>query len=127
MSLSSTCIKQGQRLSPKTEFKKGSIPWNKGLKGFGRWSKKSMKGSENPSWKGDSVGYFGLHLWVNRHLGKPQKCEFCEKVSGRFVWANKSKKYKRDMHDWIRLCYSCHHRYDQIWVNRDRDQGGRFI
>lgn len=27
-----TEIKIGQRLSPKTEFKKGMIPWNKGMK-----------------------------------------------------------------------------------------------
>lgn len=36
----STEIKQGQRLSKKTEFKKGVTPWNKGTKGVMKaWNK----------------------------------------------------------------------------------------
>lgn len=44
----------GQRRSPATEFKKGLIPWNKGLKGW-------KAGEQNGNWKGgkshDGYGY----------------------------------------------------------------------
>ena len=66
---------------------------------------------KNGNWKGDSVGYFGLHLWIRRKLGKPTKCEHCGKdnLSGKKIhWANISGKYKREISDWIRLCAKCH-------------------
>jgi hypothetical protein len=67
-------------------------------------------------WKGDDVGYQGLHTWVRKHLGRPNTCEFCGKtgLSGKFIqWANKSHKYLRDKTDWLRLCGSCHKFYDK--------------
>ena len=85
-------IKKGQRLSPKTEFKKGNIPWN---------------------WKGDNVGYKCLHDWVKKRLGKPQCCDFClTTIKRKYEWANKSGNYKRELSDWIRLCTPCHRKYD---------------
>ncbi len=30
-------------------------------------------GTAHYKWKGDSVGYSGLHLWVTKALGKPKK------------------------------------------------------
>jgi hypothetical protein len=54
-----TEIKSGQRLSPRTEFKKDLPPWNKGRKWpqeikdkFSRARKGRFFGSENPFWKG---------------------------------------------------------------------------
>ena len=68
---------------------------------------------KSPSWKGDNVGYFGLHSWVIRKLDRPKKCENCKTTKAkRFEWANKSGLYKRDLTDWIRLCTSCHRKYD---------------
>ena len=67
------------------------------------------------SWKGDKVGYSGLHRWVPKKLGKPDTCEHCKRtgLSGNAIhWANRSGKYKRSMSDWIRLCSSCHRKYD---------------
>lgn len=65
------------------------------------------------NWKGDEVGYTGLHMWVVRKLGAPSKCEHCETSSAKkFEWANKSQQYKRNLEDWIRLCTSCHRKYD---------------
>ena len=73
-------------------------------------------GADNHEWKGDKVGYVPLHLWVRRHRGNPTKCEHCDRdgVTGRFIhWANKSRLYKRDLDDWIRLCAKCHYKYDR--------------
>jgi hypothetical protein len=73
-------------------------------------------GEKAAHWKGDKVGYLGLHQWINKIMGKPKQCEKC----GRIVenqpkaihWANKSHQYKRDKNDWMRLCCSCHKKYD---------------
>lgn len=65
------------------------------------------------AWKGDNVGREALHNWVQKHLGKPKRCEHCNTTKAKkFEWANKSQKYKRDLTDWIRLCTKCHWKYD---------------
>ena len=70
-------------------------------------------GKENPNWKGDKVGYSGLHKWVSRHFGKPKECEKCGRTGHRIVqWANKTGKYLRERKDWFVLCASCHKLYD---------------
>ena len=73
------------------------------------------RNEKNPMWKGKSVGYMGLHNWVRRHLGTPQRCDGknCSGQSKRYHWANKSGKYKRTLKDWIRLCVRCHSKYDR--------------
>lgn len=72
-------------------------------------------GKKHPAWKGDAVGYDGLHKWVYSMLGRPEKCEHCGKdgLKGREIdWANKSQEYRRDATDWLRLCKKCHKAYD---------------
>ena len=65
------------------------------------------------AWKGNDVGKEGLHSWVKKHLGTPKKCEHCNTTTAKcYDWANKSQTYKRDLTDWIRLCRSCHTKYD---------------
>ncbi|MCH7730870.1 hypothetical protein IID21_05170 [Patescibacteria group bacterium] len=69
------------------------------------------------AWKGNEVGYGGLHMWVKKHLGRPDTCEHCgvNGLSGREIhWANKSGEYKRDLSDWLRLCVPCHRKYDGV-------------
>lgn len=112
-------------------FKKGSIPWNKGLniqlnsgithfkKGMIPWGKGKKRpeimGENHPKWRGDNVGYDALHSWVSRKLGKPHKCEICgvEKTGKNMHWANKDHSYKRNLTDWISLCRRCHREYDK--------------
>lgn len=65
-----------------------------------------LKGKDSPSWKGDDIGYFALHTWVKRNLGKPSQCiNGC--IAKRYVWANISGEYKRDLSDWHESCDSC--------------------
>lgn len=74
-----------------------------------------LRGALNVDWKGDKVGYFGLHAWIRRNYGTPKKCEHCGKdnLQGRAIhWANKTGKYLRERNDWIRLCTACHGKYD---------------
>jgi len=89
----------------------------KGKRGF------FQEGEKNHQWKGDNVGLEGLHRWVKRHLGTSNTCEHCGRsnLSGRQInWANKSHEYKRNLKDWIRLCVSCHKKYDYAY---DRKKG----
>lgn len=86
----------------------GKTPWNKGIK-TGIVPKTAFKKGHKPhNWKGDYVGYTALHSWVRRHKGKPKDCKICGKEKSRYEWANISRKYKRDLNDWISLCTSCH-------------------
>ena len=65
------------------------------------------------NWKGDKVGYSGLHAWVRKELGKPNHCAYCQTTTAKkYEWANISHSYKRELSDWIRLCVSCHRLYD---------------
>lgn len=65
------------------------------------------------TWKGDKVSYSGLHQWLNRQLGKPKKCEECGTIEKRkYEWANIDHKYRRNLEDYIRMCTSCHRKYD---------------
>ena len=89
---------------------------------------KTYIGGKNHSWRGNKVKYRALHDWVNRWKGKPNKCEKCNsEKEKRYDWANISKKYKRELTDWIRLCRSCHLKSDNSIRNRKRDHLGRLI
>ena len=79
-------------------------------------SKSRSRLEANPNWKGDNVGYHGIHAWLKRHFGHADRCEFssCNKKSKVFEWAlRKGFKYERKRQNFIRLCGSCHKKYDK--------------
>ena len=98
--------RKGKRISPKTEF-----------------TAKRTKGEKNFKWKGDRVGYFGIHTWLQRNYGKANKCENrentflefeCSGLSNNFDWAFMGKKsYERKRELFVMLCHSCHLKYDR--------------
>ncbi len=59
--------------APKTAFKKGLIPWNKGLKGF-------MAGEKNSNWKG------GITPWLRKIRNTPEYKEWRIKIFSRDNW-----------------------------------------
>lgn len=80
---------------------------------YERFRKIVKRESNSPNWKGNKVGRQALHNWVERNLGKPKKCEKCHRTDcKKYEWANISRKYMRDLKDWIRLCKRCHIIYD---------------
>jgi hypothetical protein len=83
-----------------------------------------VKGKNNPKWKGNKVGYFALHTWVQREKGQAKICVDCGS-SKTVQWANISKEYKRDLVDWKSLCQVCHRRFDGI-TKLSKEQG-KFI
>lgn len=73
-------------------------------------SKRDLKG-KNPAWKGEGVGYPGVHSWIRKNKPKPKFCEDCGKEKRLFA-ANVSGKYLRDINDYKWLCQSCHSKMD---------------
>ena len=59
------------------------------------------------------IGYRGLHNWINRNVRKPNKCEFCNKVTIQLDAACVTYKYNRDPRNWKYICKSCHQLYDR--------------
>ena len=111
--------RRGKKRKPHSDETKQKIRLrllgNKNNLGNKRTEETKLKVSEEKhwNWKGDLVGYWGLHNWVSRQLGKPTQCEFCGTGKARkFEWANKSGNYLRDITDWLRLCTKCHRNYD---------------
>lgn len=84
-------------------------------RGFGKYCSKGCSNKAVPrNWKGDNVGYSGVHIWIKKIYGTPRTCDFCDigPDKANFEWANISRKYKRDREDWMRLCQSCHRKFD---------------
>mgnify|MGYP001597955721 CR=1 FL=1 len=116
----------------KSISQKGKSSWNKGLKGIQPWHNISglrppdlgrkipnMRDAKHFAWKGNMAGYRSKHIWVETRYGKPDTCEYCGKygLKGHQIhWANKSREYKRELTDWLRLCAKCHKAYDRDLV-----------
>lgn len=73
-------------------------------------------GDLSPQWKGDDVGYFGVHDWMTSRYGQPIGCEVCgtDDPEKRYEWANLSGEYRRDRDDFKRMCKKCHNDFDGV-------------
>ena len=79
-----------------------------------RMKSKNYNGSSHHLYKGDKIGYYGLHKWVVLQKGTPKECKHCGVKDARiYDWANISYSYKREINDWIRLCRKCHIKFDK--------------
>lgn len=83
--------------------------------------RQSKLGSKHPLWKGDKVGYKSIHEWIGNNWGRPNLCENreitildyqCSKICENYEWANITGKYIRNRQHWLRLCVSCHRKFD---------------
>lgn len=125
----SSCSRRGK--TNHGSFIKGSKPWNKNTKGIMQPNVTSFKKGQhasintefmvndrrlinenNSNWKGDDVGYYALHAWIRRKLGKAMVCSDCYNTI-IVHWANISGEYHRDLEDWEELCITCHFRKDR--------------
>lgn len=98
-----------------SESHKGPRPW---------W-----RGENHTFWKGENAGYNAKHAWIRTYFGTPGTCEHCGEsgLTGQKInWANISGEHKREREDWLRLCVSCHRKYDEVVRERDKTTG-RFL
>ena len=81
-------------------------------------AKRNQFGENNHTWKGKLVTYKSAHSRVYAARGRPMKCEHCGTTNQKFKydWANVSGNY-HDPGDYIRLCRSCHCKYDGLIKN----------
>ena len=77
-------------------------------------SKGRYVGEKGNNWKGDKVGYVGLHLRVRKYLPKPEFCQICKKNPSQEL-SNISRKYIFDLNDWQWLCKKCHRTIDKTY------------
>ena len=106
----------GKKHSEETKEKIREKKLAQGIVPMTAYNEDDNLGSKNVQWKGDDVGYSGLHSWISFHYGKPLKCSYCLKSGGKttgYHWANISGLYLRDIKDFIRLCASCHKNMDK--------------
>lgn len=106
---------KARSLIPYTTEKFRKAKSDASLKAFAEGRSVRQMGSDASSWKGDEVGYGGLHDWIRSHYGKADRCEnvYCPGLSTRYEWANVSHEYKRERADFVRLCKRCHSQYDR--------------
>lgn len=80
------------------------------------------KGENNPNWKGDKVGYDGVHAHIKTVLKKTKVCNEC-KLKKPLDLANKGV-YNRNVVNWEWLCRRCHMlkdgRLEAFKLNRKR-------
>jgi len=71
----------------------------------------------NPNWKGEDATYAAFHYRVQKLRGTPNICSMCNKIDAkRYEWASVTKMYD-DEFDYIRLCKSCHSKFDEVINN----------
>jgi len=82
----------------------------------------NKRGKETPRWKGVLAGKTAKHKWLNKNFGKSMICEnpYCQDRSKIFEWClKKGKTYSHNRKDYLRLCRSCHRKYD--WDDKKRE------
>ena len=86
--------------------------------------KKNIEGKNNPMWRGNSIGYHGLHYRIKRKLIDPGKCNNCNQIK-KLDLANISGKYKKELNDWEWLCRKCHMQKDGRLIKLHKNNLGR--
>ena len=72
-------------------------------------------GELNNMWKGNQVGYSGLHRWIGKYFPKPKDglCQMCHQVPLEEA-ANITGILNREFKNWAWFCYKCHKLFDNI-------------
>ena len=76
----------------------------------------ATKGHKHHNWKGDDVGYVGLHMWIRRNFPKPELCHLCREKQPQEV-ACITSIYNREFKNWAWFCRKCHYLYDNLERN----------
>lgn len=84
---------------------------------------RDQSGGANPNWRGERIGYKAAHDRVSAVRGKPCNCEHCGTTDPekRYHWANLTKQF-HNPNDYIRLCISCHRKFDHAIANTRKEE-----
>jgi len=76
-------------------------------------AKRNQTGERNSSWKGSDATYAAFQKRVETARGKPNICAACGDMDKPiYEWCNLTGKYD-DVSDYMRMCRSCHRKYDK--------------
>jgi hypothetical protein len=105
---------KGKKLSEETKMKMSE---NSKGKNKGRKLSEEHRKKISEAIKKDVVCKRSYHNRITVIKGKPKKCEFCgTETAKRYEWACLDHKSYNDVNSYVRLCCSCHTKYD-IAVN----------
>jgi len=104
------CLVCGKELTHRQKTKRKLVKYCS-RKCSGKWRSIHLVNVNHPCWKGDKVGYYGLHRWIRKYKPKSDICEICNRKK-KLQLANKDHTYKRDVNDYMWLCSTCHKEYD---------------
>lgn len=78
--------------------------------------------SKSTQWRDQFKGYSNIHIWMRKNYGRPRECEHCNSTEAKaYDWALiKGKEYAKDRSHFIRLCRSCHKKYDMSEKTREK-------
>lgn len=104
----------------------GKTTWNKGKKTGPLSAEHRAKlaiahtgihmNERSGSWK-ETPTYGIVHYWLRQNYGKADECHEwgCPGTSKTFDWALiKGRRYERKRRNFIKMCRSCHVRYDRF-------------
>ena len=75
---------------------------------------KGKLGDKSYNWKGNSIGYVGIHIRLARKI-KPTRCINCKRER-KLQWAHLGNSYSTDLSEYVTLCVSCHRLYDHQYM-----------
>lgn len=76
------------------------------------------KGEKHVNWLGDNAKYGAIHKWVRERLIKPKICPICGEEGKRLGLANIDHSYRRDLIDYLYMCFPCHSFYDILFNSK---------
>lgn len=73
---------------------------------------KAHSGNKNWNWKEDGYSYTAVHIYMRKHVPKPDLCSICMSAPPQHL-ANITKIYDRDINNWQWMCAKCHMYFDK--------------
>lgn len=114
----------GRKHSPETiqkisEAAKGRIHTEETKRKIGM----AMQNEKHWNWKGDDIGYAGVHRRVKKKFPKSELCMICKENPATEL-ANITGIYKDENKNWVWSCHRCNLIYDNVgrraWITRKK-------
>jgi hypothetical protein len=88
-------------------------------------AKPGRTGELSSQWKGDSAGIDAQHKRISAVRGTPKSCEQCGTTDPDqyYHWAFNNTGDRLNIWDYLRLCVTCHRRFDDAYCPRGSRHG----
>lgn len=88
-------------------------------------AKPGKTGELSPSWKGAEAGLDAQHKRIGAARGAPKRCDHCgtDDPAKYYHWAFNNTGDRLNVWDYLRLCATCHRKYDDAFTPRGSRHG----